>query len=149
MKKYAKELEDNMNEKNREIQTITTKFDTPYVSMAEAIAERFGETRTSILQNVIEQGVAQLFLSFDESHREELAKIADGKTTEYMLSKGAKIQSYGVLGSFENEWTDWRMKIYEHGVNQEMLKITEENPDIEFNEAVRLAHLQYEKGDSK
>ena len=145
MKKFAKELESNLPSKNVEIQAVTVKFDTPYVSMAEAIAEKFGEARISILKKVIEQGISELFFSFDDSYREELAELADKKTTSFMLSKGASCSSMSHLGNLEDEWTEWRMTLFNRQLNEHALKILDANEDIDIDEAMRLAIADYHK----
>lgn len=140
MKDYAKYLQQNMNRNASELQTITTKFDTPSVSMAEAISERFGEARITVLRNVIEQGVKDLFLSFDEKTRKELASVADKKTTAYMLSKGASCKNVGVLGSSENEWIDWQMEEYSFLLNGRIAELLKNDPSMGENDAIQQAH---------
>lgn len=139
MKDYAKYLQQNMNRNASELQTITTKFDTPSVSMAEAISERFGEARITVLRNVIEQGVKDLFLSFDEKTRKELASVADEKTTAYMLSKGAEITTIHGAGEFDNEWSDWRQVEFDNSIHGLALNIRASNPDMSEDEVFELA----------
>ncbi|MGQ2259154.1 hypothetical protein ACS9BE_24210 [Salmonella enterica] len=145
MKEYAKFLEDNMSRNSSDLQTITTKFDTPSVSMAEAIAERFGETRIAVLRNVIEQGLKDLYSSFDENTRKELAEVADAKTTKYMLSKGASITSFGGCGKFENEWSNWRQMNFDHSLYKLADNIKASNPDMDDYEAIQIAHAEIKK----
>lgn len=143
MKEYAKYLQENMNEVSPVgvvRQTITTKFDTPYVTMAEAIAERFGETRIAVLQKVIEEGIRSLYFSFDPEHRAELAKVADKKTTDFMISKGASCKNVGVLGALENEWIDWQMQEYSFLLNAQVLEILKNDPSMNQSDAIQLAH---------
>lgn len=148
MKNYAEHLEKNLDKQQHELQTVTTKFDTPSVSMAEAIAERFGETRISILRNVIEMGIHQLFLSFDSETRKDLASVADEKTTKFMLSKGARITTVHAIGSFENEWSDWRMEEYAFCLDSISSEIMKNNPELDQYEAIKQAHTQINEGGS-
>jgi len=112
IQRLAKQLEDKcMQSLIHETQAITTKFDTPFVCMIDSIAETFGETRTALLQTIIEEGITQLFDSIDSSYHDELAAKADEKTTQYMLSKGHSIKSTNSAGSFENEWSYWRERV--------------------------------------
>lgn len=143
MKEYADFLQENMNETDIVAvtrQTITTKFETPYVSMAEAIAERFGETRIAVLQNVIQEGIRSLYFSFDAGHRVELAKVADKKTTEFMVSKGSSCRHIGVFGSSENEWIDWQMEEYSFLLNGRIAELLKNDPSMDEYDAIEQAH---------
>ena len=148
MKCYANYLQQNMTRNASELQTITTKFDTPSVSMAEAISERFGEPRIAVLRNVIEQGIKDLFLSFDEKTRKELASVADEKTTAYMLSKGAEITTIHAVGKFDNEWSDWRQVEFDNSIHGLALSIRASNPDMSEDEAFLLAQENTDKEQS-
>jgi hypothetical protein len=140
MKDYAEYLESNLEKNHPEfLQTITTKFNTPSVSMAEAISEHFGETRITVLKNVIEMGIRQLYLSFDLDIRKELAEAADGKTTKFMLSKGAKITSTTAFGHFEDEWTDWRMQNYSSRIHERASEMLEEDSSLDGSDALMKA----------
>ncbi len=140
MKKYAEYLVDTMSKRDCEIQAVTAKMDTPFLSMAEAISDKFGETRISVLQVVIEQGLTQLFYSFDDDIKSILAESADKKTTDFMLSKGAKIRSHNVFGEFENEWQDWKFKLYDFQLSSLIDEIRKEQPELEEFEVIKLAH---------
>ena len=143
MKDYAEYLKSNLEKNHPEfLQTITTKFNTPSVSMAEAISEHFGETRISVLKNVIEMGIRQLYLSFDLDTRKELAEAADGKTTKFMLSKGAKITSTTAFGTFEDEWTDWRMQHYSSRLHGRASEILEGDSSLDPNDAIMKASVE-------
>lgn len=147
MKDYAEYLENNLDRNQQELQTITTKFDIPTVSMAEAISELFGETRISVLRNVIEMGIRQLYSSFDADTRKSLASLADEKTTNTMLSKGASVTCSHAIGTFENEWADWRMREYESSLTSIANDIMQKNPELEEFEAIKQAHAQIVEGD--
>lgn len=141
MKDYAEYLESNLEKNHPEfLQTITTKFNTPSVSMAEAISEHFGETRISVLKNVIEMGIRQLYLSFDADTRKELAESADSKTTKFMLSKGAKIRSINFLGDLEDEWSDWRMENFSHRLHDRASEILEGDTSLDASDAIKKAN---------
>lgn len=143
MKDYAEFLEKNLDNNNQELlQTVTTKFNTQSVSMAEAISEHFGETRISVLKNVIEMGLRQLYFSFDSDIQKELAEVADIKTTKYMLSKGAKITSVTAFGTFEDEWTDWRMQHYSSRLHGRASEILEGDSSLDANDAIMKASAE-------
>lgn len=140
MKKYAEYLESTLEKDYPELlQSITTKFNTPSVSMAEAISEHFGQTRIAVLRNVIEEGIRQLYLSFDSETRGELAGVADSKTTKYMLSKGAKITSTSAIGHFEDEWTEWRMQNFTVRLHERADEILEEDSSLDGMSAIKKA----------
>lgn len=147
MRNYAKFLEDNLDKNQQELQTVTTKFDIPTVSMAEAISELFGETRISVLRNVIEMGVHQLYSSFDPDTRKSLASLADEKTTKTMLSKGASITCVHAAGKFEDEWADWRIREYHSSLNFIAGDIMKKDPELDEYEAIKQAHVQITGGD--
>lgn len=150
MKDYAEFLEQNLENNNQEVlQTVTTKFNTQSVSMAEAISEHFGETRISVLKNVIEMGLRQLYLSFDFDTQKELAEAADIKTTKHMLSKGAKITSVSSLGRFEDEWTDWRMQNYSSRLHARASELVNEDPHLDGGDAMVKAAAELKSEFSK
>ena len=140
MKDYAEYLIRNMGKRECEIQAVTAKMDTPFLSMAEAISDKFGETRISVLQTVIEQGLTELFNSFDDDIKNTLAESADKKTTDFMLSKGATIRSYNIFGTSENEWQDWKFKLYDLKLSSLVNEIRKEEPELEEFEIIKLAH---------
>lgn len=143
LKTYAEYLK-RFDEESRvmETQTVTSKFDTPYVSMLDAIAEMYGETRTAILKKIIETGTVQLFESFEPQAQSKLAQIADKKMTDFMLSKGHKIKSINALGTFENEWCEWRS----HIADSDFFKFLERNKHLPQEEAIEIYHREI-KGD--
>lgn len=112
IQELAKKLEHkDLNSRIAETQAITTKFDTTFVCMIDSIAEMFGETRTALLQTIIEEGIIELFDSIDASYHDSLAASADEKITQYMLSKGHSIKTVGAAGTFENDWSYWRNRV--------------------------------------
>jgi|TARA_B100001063_G_scaffold110326_1_gene102989 hypothetical protein len=85
--------------------SLTAPIET--VLMFDAIAARFGKTRTQLIEPALELYAEQLFLSLNDSDRESLAASVDSLCTEN-LPEGLEIKSINAAGTFENEVGHWR-----------------------------------------
>lgn len=82
------------------------------ITMLDAIAARFGTTRSAMVANLISNSVHEMYLTLDDKDRAELSKIADLETTAIYDKKGIEQISVG-LGIAQGESTKedirWRM----------------------------------------
>lgn len=107
---YDKEIEEDVNASVVK-QSLTARPETPYATMLNALARRFGQTRGSIIQHIIEAETLKMFNALSEKDKKALAEEADLETTKIMLELGHSITSVGLGGKFENEWSEWRSHV--------------------------------------
>ena len=94
---------------------VTTKFSvktqTTTATMLNAIAKRFGTTRISLVESLLDNSVQELFSGLNESDKLIVAKEADKEATELMLKTGMTWQVSNVLGNFSNECKEWEASL--------------------------------------
>lgn len=89
-------------------QSISVRVETSHATMLNALSKRFGQSRSSIIQHLVEAEAVKMFNALTDSDKEKLALEADEETTKLMLDAGHQIKSSNAAGNFENEWSDWR-----------------------------------------
>ena len=82
------------------------------ITMLDAIAARFGTTRSAMVSNLISNSVHEMYLTLDDKDRAELSKVADLETTAIYDKRGIEQTTVG-LGSPDGKPTKedirWRM----------------------------------------
>ena len=81
------------------------------ITMLDAIAARFGTTRSAMVSDLISNSVHEMYLTLDDKDRAELSKIADLETTSIYDKKGIDQVSVGLgvpSGESTKEDIRWR-----------------------------------------
>lgn len=90
---------------------MTASIEINTVSMIDAIAQRFGTTRTAIVSDVLSNAALEMFHALSDVDKKEIARKADVDATALLKKNGVEITrqaGVGITEENQHESHHWR-----------------------------------------
>lgn len=104
------------NEEEHESMTmkISTAANISDVTMIDAIAAKFGTTRTSIVSDILHNAVSEMYAALTLEDKTVLSEVADLETTRILTKNGVTMEYVGMgipKGEVSNQDHTWRTSV--------------------------------------